>query len=295
MFRFRRSKNLGYSPSVAYSRKRERIAGGIYHVMTRGNHKSVIFEDDRDRKRFLKILKTELALHAVQLIDGCLMDTHFHLDLVTPFANLPDFMAQLNGQYARYSAWRHSRSGHLFEGRYRHVVIEDDLHLFRTLAYIYKNPTKGGLAQTLEEYRWSTYRATAGLTACPSYQSVEWLTVLFPSATLQDAQRALREVMAETSSYRAYLRKVENDASAQARRSSECSYVEQQRRKAAERIKTRPPLSELMEPAVTDIGRFTYVARAEYGYKVTEIARALKLSRAQVSRSLRAHLRKAIP
>src|SRR5215210_9509441 len=105
------------------------ICGGTYHVMNRGNRKALIFEDDRARRRFLRILIEELTRYAVKLLGGCEMNNHFHCVVTTPHGNLADFMEQLESRFAKYSNWRYQRVGHLFQGPYRGVVIEHDVHL----------------------------------------------------------------------------------------------------------------------------------------------------------------------
>src|SRR5689334_18457107 len=92
------------------------VKGGTYHVMNRGNRKAPIFEDERDRRRFLAILVEEMERYGVKLLAGNQMGNHFHAVVNTPHANLSDFMEQWECRFARYSNWRHHRVGHLFQG-----------------------------------------------------------------------------------------------------------------------------------------------------------------------------------
>ena len=141
---------------------RPNIPGAIYHVMNRGNRKEPIFEDDSDRRRFARILVEVQAAYCVKTMGGSLMSNHFHLGVLTPYGNLSEFMQQLEGQFARYSNWRHGRVGHLFQGRFRHVHIEHDIHLLTALCYIFMNPVAAGLCREPADWYWSSYRGTAG-------------------------------------------------------------------------------------------------------------------------------------
>ena len=107
---------------------RPRIHGGIYHVMNRGNRKAPIFEDDRDRKRFTWLLIEAAKEYGVEIQCGTQMRTHFHLVVLTPHANISEFMQQFEGRFARYINWRYNRVGHLFQGPFRSVVVENDVH-----------------------------------------------------------------------------------------------------------------------------------------------------------------------
>ena len=149
--------------------------------MNRGNRKAPIFEDDRDRRRFLRILVEEQERYAVKLLAGCQMGNHFHCALTTPNGNLSDFMEQLESRFARYSNWRHGRIGHLFQGRFRDVMIEHDIHLLIALCYIFLQSGERRLSShDQSDYKWSTYAATVGLAPLPSYLSIDWLEALFP-------------------------------------------------------------------------------------------------------------------
>jgi putative transposase len=267
------------------------IPGGTYHVMSRGNLKAVIFEDARARKRFRDILITELEANGVELLGHCEMDTHYHVTVTTPFANLSDFMEQLNGQFARFSNWRHKRVGHLFQGPFRHVLIESDLHLFSTIAYVFRNPIKARLVKTLAHYKWSSYTATAGLAACPGHLSIEWLKFLLPASTLEESQRRFRHVMDDPNPLAAYLQMLEGTFSGEGPRRSARSYIVDQRRKASDRLASRPALEELVAGDSRDRARFIYEAHVIHGYGIGAIGSAMRLHPANVSKIFRQFLR----
>ena len=150
-------------------------AGAVYHVMARGNQGRALFADDQDRRRFLETLgeacgKTGWRIHAYVL-----MSNHYHLLVETPEGNLVAGMKWLQGAYTQRYNGRHKVFGHLFQGRYKAVVIDGNSPgYFEVVAtYIHLNPARAGLVrigqERLKRYRWSSY---------PSYWSrprPEWL------------------------------------------------------------------------------------------------------------------------
>ena len=115
------------------------------------------------------------------------MSNHFHMIITTPYGNRADFVGAVEGQYASYLNVRYGYVGHVFQGRYVPVTIEDDIQLLTALCYVFLNPVSAGLVMKIEEYEWSTYRATAGLEKTPRALSLEWLRMLFPGLEIRDA------------------------------------------------------------------------------------------------------------
>lgn len=268
---------------------RDRICGGIYHVMNRGNRKMPIFEDDRDRRTFLKILIQEKERYGVAILGGCLMWNHFHLSLLTPHGNLPEFMAQLEGRFARYSNWRHGNVGHVFQGRYRHVVIEHDIHLLTALCYIFLNPVSARLVEQPEHHKWSTFAATVGLAPMPDYLTIDWLASLFPEVPLAEAQRRFRRLFAESKPAATYVHQNEFAVDCEAVRRVLRSYVGEQLQLGTlprfYRSALRSKLSELVHGGMTEPlrGRAVYEAHVVHGYKLSDIAREMGLPPSTVS------------
>jgi putative transposase len=267
---------------------RPNIPGAIYHVMNRGNRKAPIFEDDRDRRRFVRILIEEVANYCVKPMAGSLMGNHFHLGVVTPHGNLSEFMQQLQGRFARYSNWRHRRTGHLFQGRFRHVHIEHDIHLLTALCYIFMNPVTAGLVKNLDHYEWSTYTPTVGMAPVPGYLSIDWLTALFPSLPLDDAQRRFRQLMSDPKPVAAYITDCELGVNAETIGQVIRSYTGEQLQVASlprlYRTALRPPLEALLAQAGNDLGWLIREARVSYGYRNAEIAQLLRVNPATVSK-----------
>lgn len=263
------------------------IPGAIYHVMNRGNRKERIFEDDCDRRKFVKTLIEEQAIHGVRTLGGTLMTSHFHLVVLTPHGNLSDFMEQLEGRFARYSNWRHQRVGHLFQGPFRHVLIESDIHLLTALCYVFMNPVAAGLAAKMEDYKWSTYAATVGHSRVPAYLSVDWLETLFPGLTMTDAQQRFGRIMNAARPVVTYVREMELQVRPEVIHEVIRSYTGEQLRLAAlprlYRTALRPSLDVLLGDA-SDRSAFVRDARESFGYRNAEIATVLGVSRHNVSR-----------
>lgn len=137
-------------------RKRTRSESDIYHVISRGTGKQIIFEDDDDRVTFLELLSRQRAKCELTTYAWCLMDNHVHLLVYADPVKLATAMRSMLGAYARYFNARHGRSGHLFQGRYKSEPVEDDAYFLQIIRYIHQNPEKAGIAATTE-YRWSSY------------------------------------------------------------------------------------------------------------------------------------------
>ena len=149
---------------------RVEFAGAVYHVMSRGDHGEAIYQDDADRQRFLDSLaeacqKTGWLVHAYVL-----MPNHYHLLLETPKANLVAGMHWLQGTYTNRYNRRHGLHGHLFQGRYKPLLIEpdDDAYFPQVSTYIHLNPVRAGMATPdrhgLERFPWSSFPAYLGQT-----------------------------------------------------------------------------------------------------------------------------------
>ena len=117
-------------------------SGAWYHVTCRGNEKRNIFRDDADRDKLIEILSANLKLYRIELHSYVLMQNHFHLLRMTPEANLRNFMQRFNTTYTAYFNRRHRRSGHLFQGRYKAILIEKDEYLVGLSRYIHLNPVR---------------------------------------------------------------------------------------------------------------------------------------------------------
>jgi putative transposase len=153
--------------------------GGIFHIATRSVHERFAFGNVADRSDFLEILASVIGLCGWHCKSYCLMGSHYHLIVQTPAANLSVGMQLLNGRYAQRFNWRHGRHGHLFGGRFYSVLIESNSHLFAALRYVARNPVEAGLCANAADWRWSSFRATAGLESGPRFLDVDGVLDLF--------------------------------------------------------------------------------------------------------------------
>ncbi len=158
---------------------RTQFDGAIYHVTARGNNARLIFIDDRDRELFLQVFATTLGVLQWRCHAFCLMGNHYHLLLETPNGDLGIGMCRLNGQYARGFNRRHGRRGHLFEQRYHAVLINREAHLLEACRYIVLNPVRAALCEAADEWKWSSFRSTAGLVPPLPFLAVEALLQQF--------------------------------------------------------------------------------------------------------------------
>jgi putative transposase len=116
--------------------------GAVYHVTCRGNERKAIFRDDKDRTTFLDILAHSLNIYTVKLYSYVLMENHFHLLVETPLGNLGEFMRHFNITYTGYYNRRHKRVGHLYQGRYKSILIDKQEYLSMLSRYIHLNPIR---------------------------------------------------------------------------------------------------------------------------------------------------------
>ncbi|MCK4622412.1 MAG: transposase [Desulfuromonadales bacterium] len=139
--------------------------GAFYHVTNRGNERKAIFKDDKDRYTFIDLLSRSLEVYSVNLYSFVLMNNHFHLLVETPLGNLSQFMRHFNISYTSAFNRRHHRTGHLYQGRYKSVLIDSDTYLSMVSRYIHLNPVKVGrikmmpVSEQLKQlwnYKWSS-------------------------------------------------------------------------------------------------------------------------------------------
>jgi len=149
--------------------------GAVYHVTSRGNEKKPVYRDDRDRDNFLITLDRVNKRYNWLCHAYCLMDNHFHLLIETPDGNLSLGMRQLTGVYAQMFNKRHGRIGHLFQGRYKAILIQKDSHLLEVCRYVVLNPVRAGLVKEPGEWRWSSYGATVGRQKPAACLTTSWV------------------------------------------------------------------------------------------------------------------------
>lgn len=149
--------------------------GAVYHVTSRGNERKNIFKDNEDRLLFLDTLKKVNERYNWLCHAYCLMNNHYHLIIETPDGNLSKGMRQLNGVYTQTYDKRHDRVGHVFQGRYKAILIDKESHLLATCRYVVLNPVRAKVTRSPGEWKWSSYRATAGIEKSHPCLNTDWL------------------------------------------------------------------------------------------------------------------------
>jgi len=134
--------------------------GAFYHVTSRGNEQKDIFKNRRDREKFLKYLASATQRYAATVHSYCLMSNHYHLLLETPEGNLSEIMRHINGAYTTYFNIKRKRSGHLFQGRYKSILIEADEYLVELSRYIHLNPVMPAWSKSPSTTSGPVIRAT---------------------------------------------------------------------------------------------------------------------------------------
>lgn len=151
------------------------FAGALYHVTSRGDRREAIYEDEADREAFLEVLAEVIERYNWVCHAYCLMTNHYHLLIETADGNLSKGMRQLNGIYTQASNRRHSRAGHMFQGRFKGILVDKDAYLCELSRYVVLNPVRAGIVSGPEGWRWSSYQATMGLSAAPLWLEVDAL------------------------------------------------------------------------------------------------------------------------
>lgn len=148
--------------------------GAFYHITSRGNERKDIFKSQRDREKFLTYLQTATDRYSATIHAYCLMSNHYHLLLETPDGNLSQIMRLINGAYTNYYNTKRNRAGHLFQGRFKAILVEANEYAVELSRYIHLNPVRAKMAEKPEAYQWSSYRAYIGESKAP-----EWLKTGF--------------------------------------------------------------------------------------------------------------------
>ncbi len=132
--------------------------GAFYHITSRGNQRSQIFLDKKDRLHFIDILKRTKDRYGYLLHAYVLMDNHYHLLIETPHANIKQIMQNINTSYTVYANIKHKRCGHLFQGRYKSFIVDKESYLLELGRYIHLNPVRAGFVEKADAYKWSSFK-----------------------------------------------------------------------------------------------------------------------------------------
>ena len=155
------------------------FSGALYHITSCGDRREDIYDDDADRQAFLSVLNSVCDTYNWVCHAYCLMGNHYDLLIETPDANLSKGMRQLNGVYTQNYNRTHGRGGHVFQGRYKAILVEKERYLLELARYIILNPVRAGMVRSARDWRWSSYRATAGQTKGIACLDIDWILAAF--------------------------------------------------------------------------------------------------------------------
>lgn len=155
------------------------LAGGLYHITSRGDGREDIYLSEGDRLAWLDVFglvckRCNWVCHA-----WCQMTNHYHILIETPETNLAQGMRQLNGVYTQRFNRVHGRVGHVFQGRYKAILVERDSYLLELARYVVLNPLRAGMVKRLETWPWSSYLATCGQAPAPVWLQPDWILAQF--------------------------------------------------------------------------------------------------------------------
>jgi REP element-mobilizing transposase RayT len=268
-----------------------------YHVMSRGNAKALVFLDQRDYEKFLELLDVSCRRFGIVCYAFCLMPNHYHLVVVTPRANVSVAIQYLNGVYSQWWNHRHDRCGHVFQGRFKAQVIRRDRDLAAVCRYVVLNPVRAGLASHPGEWRWSSYRASAGIESSPGFLTLSGIQSVLASDPTGSPFVTYRLFISSSDPHQRVdiahvIRSDHGDLGDESFPIGERSWAAQRADPACPRRETRSPvpsLSELLDsaPAKEDRNAQIRRANAEFGYRVIDIAGHLGLHPVSVVRILR--------
>ena len=151
------------------------LAGGLYHVTSRGNGGNDIYFSDADREMWLVLLGAVCRRYHWRCHAWCQMDNHYHIVVETPEPNLALGMRQLNGMYTQDVNRLQNRMGHIFQGRYKAILVERESYLLELSRYVVLNPVRAGKVDAVDAWPWSSYHAMVGSEPAPDWLDTDWL------------------------------------------------------------------------------------------------------------------------
>jgi REP element-mobilizing transposase RayT len=165
--------------------------GALYHLLSRGNEGNNIFVDGDDRQSFLDTIEEMTQRFEIDVFAYVLMNNHYHLLIRTCRANLKKAMHWFGTTYTQRFNRRHFRSGHLFQGRYKSIIVQNEAYLLQLSYYIHRNPLRAGIVKRLADYRWSSYKVYAYERKTPKWLSTDLILSQFQGE--QDRHKSYRE------------------------------------------------------------------------------------------------------
>lgn len=258
-------------------------AGLTYHVYARGIDRMPMFVDDDDRHCFRHLLTEVCDRFCIVCHAECQMTTHYHAVITTLEPNLSRAMQKLNGDYAIWFNRRHLRGGHFFERRFGAQIVQHGRYFLTACRYVVRNPVRAGMVATAEEWPWSSYRATVGLSPIPPYLMIQTLLGEFDSDLASAMPCFERFVMSDR---RDALPRdpILGDRDFIARYAAAATAAS---REVPRRERHVEPLSNFFVGALTRRQRDAAIVRAyRAGFKLCEVARVLGVHYSTISKVL---------
>lgn len=173
------------------------IPGAVYHVILRGNDHREIFADDKDRYRLFSILDLAVQRFRFRIHAFCIMTTHFHLELQVADIPLSKIVQSIALRYVQWFNWRHHKSGHLFQERYKAILVDTDEYLKELAGYIHLNPVRAHMVKSPDKYKWSSHLAYLGKMTLP-WLETDYILATFSSSDIKRARTLFKEFVDST-------------------------------------------------------------------------------------------------
>jgi REP element-mobilizing transposase RayT len=255
-----------------------------------------IFEGDHDRMLFLAILQEVVKRFNWLCHAYCLMGNHYHLLVQTVDGNLSRGMRHLNGVYTQSFNRQHSRVGHVFQGRYKAILVERDSYLLQLCRYVVLNPVGAGMVEEPGQYLWSSYGGTAGLGKRHPLLTVDWILGQFGDKLKEARKQYSQFVLAGIEAPSPWVKLkaqcllggrefIEKIAPALKDKSGLTEIPKQQR------LVGRPALDDVLSESTgrnrQERDKAIIMAHLEYGYTLSEIAKHIGLHYTTISKIVR--------
>jgi len=151
----------------------------VYHITSRGNERKKIYRDDGDKEKFLELLEDYKNRYNFLIHCFVLMDNHYHLVIETLRPNLIKIMHGLNSGYTGYFNKKYKRSGHLFQGRYKAIIVDKENYLLELSRYVHLNPLRAKIINKPQDYKWSSYGGYIRKKEVNNLNNYNWLLSIF--------------------------------------------------------------------------------------------------------------------
>lgn len=234
-------------------KQRIHIPGAVYHVILRGNDRRDVFADDKDRFHFCSIIEKVRRRIPFKIHAFCLMTNHIHLEIQVAGIPLPRIMQRITLRYAQWFNWRHHKSGHLFQGRYKAILVQTDEHLQDLAAYIHLNPVRTRIVKSPEKYKWSSHRAYLGKDSFP-WLETDFVLSTFCSTDHSRAQSLFRGFV-DSMADQGHNKGFHGEGNLDKRLLGDEFFVEEILEKTEELTPPRPSLEDIIETIEFVVGK----------------------------------------